>query len=105
MARGHAQEIVYDVTAGTVRLANDAWLTYGGNDLKCPQIFYDIRQQAARCPKQPGAEPGSGQVRFTIPANKTHSKEDAKPAEGKTDAPPAPSGSASPAPTPAPKAP
>src|SRR5215472_8308256 len=29
IARGHANEIVYDVTEGTVRLSEDAWLTDG----------------------------------------------------------------------------
>lgn len=104
MARGHAREIIYDVTQGTVRLASDAWLTYGGNDLRCPQIFYDIRQQAAKCPSQPG----SGQrVQFTIPANKPRAGEQ-KPAEDSKESPktPAPGpGTATPAPGTAPKAP
>jgi lipopolysaccharide transport protein LptA len=78
MARGHAQQIEYDVTGGTVRLANDAWLTDGRIDLKCAQIFYDIRQQAAKCP----AQPGSGQrVEFTIPSVKPKN-ESKKPDEG-----------------------
>lgn len=84
MARGHAQEIEYDVTGGTVRLANNAWLTDGRIDLKCAQIFYDIRQQAAKCP----AQPGSGQrVEFTIPSVK---KTEKKPDEDKKEAPKAP---------------
>ncbi|HEY1284079.1 MAG TPA: LptA/OstA family protein [Steroidobacteraceae bacterium] len=86
MARGHAQEIEYDVTGGTVRLANDAWLTDGRIDLKCAQIFYDIRQQSAKCP----AQPGSGQrVEFTIPPMKPKG-ESKKPEEDKKEAPKAP---------------
>ena len=97
MARGHAKEIVYDVGAGTVRLASDAWLTYGRSDLKCEQILYDIRQQAAQCPKQPDKR-----VIFTIPAKPRDA--DTKPP---TDSPPAnpPDGTAPPAPGAAPKAP
>jgi lipopolysaccharide transport protein LptA len=95
MARGHAEEIEYDVTAGTVRLASNAWLTDGRIDLRCAQIFYDIRQQAAKCP----AQPGSGQrVEFTIPSLKPKS-ESKKPDEGNKEAPPAsPSGTAPKAP-------
>ena len=86
MARGHAQEIEYDVTGGTVRLANNAWLTDGRIDLKCAQIFYDIRQQAAKCP----AQPGSGQrVEFTIPSVKPKS-DSKKTDEDKKQAPQAP---------------
>src|SRR5215510_13571699 len=86
MARGHAEEIVYDVTGGTVRLASNAWLTDGRIDLKCAQIFYDVRQQAAKCP----AQPGSGQrVEFTIPSVKP--KGEKKPDEDKPkEAPKAP---------------
>ena len=79
MARGHAQQIEYDVTGGTVRLANDAWLTDGRIDLKCAQIFYDIRQQAAKCPAQPGS---NQRVEFTIPSMKPKST-DKKPPEDK----------------------
>ena len=112
MARGHAQEIVYDVTGGTVRLANDAWLTYRRNDLKCAQIMYDIRQELATCP----GVPGSGQrAKFTIPAKPRAGDDAAKPADDSkgTATPPTPpgttatpgTGTATPAPAPAPKAP
>lgn len=113
MARGHAQEIVYDVTGGTVRLANDAWLTYRSNDLKCARIMYDIRQELATCP----GVPGSGQrATFTIPAKPRGGEGAAKPGDGSKGTTPAPatqpgttaapgSGAATPAPTPAPKAP
>jgi lipopolysaccharide transport protein LptA len=93
MARGHAKEIIYDVTAGTVHLSSDAWLNYGRSDLKCEQILYDIRQQAAQCPKQDGER-----VQLTIPA-KPHAPE-AKPAAGQPATAPV-----LPAPGPAPKAP
>src|SRR4051794_5563232 len=31
LARGHANEIVYEVGAGTIRLSDDAWVSYGKN--------------------------------------------------------------------------
>ncbi len=101
MARGHAQEIVYDVTGGTVRLASNAWLTDGRIDLKCAQIFYDIRQQAAKCPAQPGNEQ---RVQFTIPSPKSRNEGD-KPAPTDKAAPASPGSSTTPPPGPAPKAP
>src|SRR5580692_468802 len=36
VARGHADTIVYEVGAGTVRLSNDAWITDGRNDITGP---------------------------------------------------------------------
>jgi lipopolysaccharide transport protein LptA len=83
MARGHAQEIEYDVTGGTVRLANNAWLTDGRIDLKCAQIFYDIRQQSAKCPS------AGTRVEITIPPMKPKS-ETPKAGEDKKEAPKAP---------------
>jgi lipopolysaccharide transport protein LptA len=94
MARGHAQQIVYDVTGGTVSLANDAWLTDGRSDIKCPQILYDIRRQAAQCPSQPGA---TQRARIVIQAKPREAE--AKPANGDTG------GAANPTPGTPPKAP
>lgn len=44
IARGHANEIVYEVGAGTVRLSNDAWVTDGRNDIRGPVIVYSLRE-------------------------------------------------------------
>jgi lipopolysaccharide transport protein LptA len=58
-ARGHADEIVYDVGPGTVRLANDAWLKYGTTEMKGCTLIYNIRQENV----QGGTQPcGSAQV-------------------------------------------
>jgi lipopolysaccharide transport protein LptA len=63
MAHGHAEEIVYDVTEGTVRLSNDAWLTDGQNEISGPKLVYNIRDQRV----QAATEPGTGQrVHITI---------------------------------------
>jgi lipopolysaccharide transport protein LptA len=44
-ARGHADEIVYDLATGTVRLSADAWLTDGQNEISGPSLVYNIRAQ------------------------------------------------------------
>ena len=66
VARGHAREIVYDVSDGTVRLSNDAWIWDGHNALSAPELVYNIREQHV----QAAAEPGN-QVHLTIDPNKT----------------------------------
>jgi len=63
MARGHADEIVYDVGEGTVRLANDAWLSNGQSSVSGPLLVYDIRAQRVQAEGSPDAE---GRVRFQI---------------------------------------
>jgi lipopolysaccharide transport protein LptA len=63
LARGHADQIVYDVNDGTVRLANDAWLSDGQNEISGPLLVYNINQQRV----QAGSEAGTDQrVHITI---------------------------------------
>lgn len=45
MEKGRADQIVYDVDAGTVLLTNDAWISKGGDEMSAPSISYSIRQQ------------------------------------------------------------
>jgi lipopolysaccharide transport protein LptA len=75
VARGHAKEIVYNVSDGTVRLSkgpagrpvdDDAWIWDGHNALSAPELVYNIREQHV----QAAAEPGN-QVHLTIDPNKT----------------------------------
>ena len=42
IAQGHADQIVYDVRAGTVQLNHDAWLSDGHNAFSAPQLVYNI---------------------------------------------------------------
>jgi lipopolysaccharide transport protein LptA len=56
VARGHAHEIVYNVTDGTVRLSNDAWLTDGHNVISGPELVYSIREQRVQAATQPGTD-------------------------------------------------
>jgi lipopolysaccharide export system protein LptA len=63
MAHGHADEIVYDVSDGTVRLSSDAWLSDGVNEISGPLLVYNIRAQRV----QAATQPGTGQrVHITI---------------------------------------
>ena len=61
--RGRANEIVYDVTEGTIRLSNDAWLSDGQNEISGPLLVYNIRAQRV----QAATTPGTGErVHITI---------------------------------------
>ncbi len=77
MARGRAEEIVYDVNEGTVRLSNDAWLSDGVNEISGPLLVYNIRAQRVQAVGQPGSDQ---RVHITITpqsvptAPKTHSE-------------------------------
>jgi lipopolysaccharide transport protein LptA len=44
LIRGHATTIDYEVLAGTVTLAGDAWLTRNDNKMDAPSITYDVRK-------------------------------------------------------------
>jgi lipopolysaccharide transport protein LptA len=56
MARGHADEIVYDVNEGTVRLTDNAWLTDGTNEISGPLLVYNIRAQRVQAATQSGTD-------------------------------------------------
>jgi lipopolysaccharide transport protein LptA len=45
MEKGHADEIVYDVSQGTILLSKDAWISDGHNEMSAPSISYSIREQ------------------------------------------------------------
>jgi lipopolysaccharide transport protein LptA len=63
VTRGHADQIVYDVSEGTVRLTNDAWvsLSGGSNDIASQQIVYNIRSE-----KVQATSPGTQGVHITL---------------------------------------
>ncbi len=42
VAEGHADQIVYDIRAGTVQLVQDAWLSDGRNQISGPLVRYNI---------------------------------------------------------------
>jgi lipopolysaccharide transport protein LptA len=66
VAHGRAEEIVYDVTEGSVKLNGDAHLFYEGNNLDAPLVVYNIRERQAKVSGQPGSD-GSSRVHITIP--------------------------------------
>jgi lipopolysaccharide transport protein LptA len=66
VARGHADQIVYEVGAGTVRLSNDAWITDGRNDTSAPVITYDLREEHVVATTSPGTDT---RVHVTIAPN------------------------------------
>jgi lipopolysaccharide transport protein LptA len=43
--KGHAGSIDYDVLAGTVKLAGEAWLTRGDSKMDAPSITYNVRDR------------------------------------------------------------
>lgn len=56
IARGHADEIVYDVNDGTVRLTQDAWVSDGQNEISGPVLVYNIRDQRLQVSTSPGTD-------------------------------------------------
>jgi len=63
VARGRANVIEYDVANGTVRLAENAWLSDGDNELSGEVLVYDVRSERVIANAPAG---GDGRVRITI---------------------------------------
>ena len=86
IARGHANQIIYDVGDGTVRFSQDAWVSDGKTQISGPLLVYNIRGQKVQATTTPGT---SERIRITIPAP---AKDGANPsASGDADKPaPAP---------------
>jgi lipopolysaccharide transport protein LptA len=112
VARGHADEILYDLNDGTVKLTDDAWLSDGQNEISGPLLVYNIREQHIQAVAAPNAPVGGDQrVHISIAPHATGSgrPEPARPDAARPEAPkpeaPKPDG-ANPAPkqpTPAPE--
>jgi lipopolysaccharide transport protein LptA len=84
LARGRARTIEYDVRNQTVRLAGDAWLTDGPNQIQGNTLVYDIgRQRVAANPGE--TEPGG--VRITINPKESTQQRKPKPDQPKPDQP------------------
>jgi len=62
-AEGRAQRIDYHLTSGRVRLAGDAWLTDGSNEITGSTLVYSMREE--RVVAEAG-EQGGQPVRITI---------------------------------------
>jgi lipopolysaccharide transport protein LptA len=80
VARGHADEIVYDVDAGTVRLTGNAWLSSGPQDISGPMLEYNVREQKVEA----ATAPGTGQrVHIVIGGHGPAKPDSGKPDPGK----------------------
>jgi lipopolysaccharide transport protein LptA len=86
MAHGHADEIVYDVSEGTVRLSSDAWLSDGVNEISGPLLVYNIRAQRVQAATQPGSDQ---RVHITITPQSTPAAPPGKPHNEPGKPPPA----------------
>jgi lipopolysaccharide transport protein LptA len=81
ITQGHANQITYNITAGTVRLSQKAWVAVGRDEFSGPSILYNIIQERIQATSS-----GSGErVHITIAPRKSSRHE-----------PPAPSGSSPP---------
>jgi lipopolysaccharide export system protein LptA len=43
--RGRAGQIDYDITKGIVKLTNDVWFSYGGNEFRGDVVVYNVRDE------------------------------------------------------------
>jgi lipopolysaccharide transport protein LptA len=70
VARGHADEILYDVNDGTVRLTDEAWLSDGQNEISGQLLVYNIREQRVQAVAAPDASAAADQrVHISIAAH------------------------------------
>jgi lipopolysaccharide transport protein LptA len=56
LAHGRADEIIYDLNDGSVRLSKDAWLSDGHNEISGPLLVYNIRAQHVEAATAPGTD-------------------------------------------------
>lgn len=88
ITRGHAKQMVYEASAGVVRLVEDAWISDGGKEIKTPQLVYDIRKAEIRSTgsedggksggsTSSGSSGNSDRVIITIDPKATKKKDDA----------------------------
>lgn len=85
--RGRANVIEYDFAGGTVKMTQNVWFSYGGNEFRGDIVVYDLNDE--RVVVNPGGNttsgskgrvnitirPGSGIVRPGSPSEKTEKKE------------------------------
>jgi lipopolysaccharide transport protein LptA len=56
LAKGHAEQIDYDINDGSVKLSGDAWLSDGQNEISGPLLVYDINKQQVQAASTPGTQ-------------------------------------------------
>lgn len=82
-ARGRAETIEYDLGANRVRLARNAWLSDGRNEISGEELVYSLTEERVQAQAKPGE---NDRVRITIrPQDRNGEKK-----EGAQGGPPAP---------------
>jgi len=81
-SRGRANTIDYETSSGTVSFREDAWLSYGCNEITGQQFAYNIRTQSLQPQGKPAGD-RTGRVTFTIQPGVESGKPCAKTAETK----------------------
>jgi lipopolysaccharide transport protein LptA len=73
VTRGHAEEIVYNVSDGIVQLSKDAWISLDAhNEISSALLIYDMRGQKLKASTPNGTD---GRVHMTItPGDKIETK-------------------------------
>ena len=56
LAQGRANQIVYDMDAGTVVLTDDAWLSNAGKEISAPVLTYNVKEQNVKAATAPGTD-------------------------------------------------
>lgn len=75
VTHGHADQIVYDVGPGTVRLSSDrhpddrAWVSDGRSDIRSPVIVYNLREERVEATTSSGSLGTDTRVHVTIDPN------------------------------------
>ena len=80
LAQGHANEIVYDMDAGTVVLTEDAWLSNAGKEISAPMLTYNVKEQNVKANTKPGTDQ---RIHITIGPDGVKSEGAPKPEAGK----------------------
>jgi len=64
-AKGRANSIDYETSSGTVSFNDNAWLSYGCNEITGQRLVYNIKTQSVQGQSQ-AAQSGSGRIRIEI---------------------------------------
>lgn len=93
--RGRANLIEYDFAKGSVRLSQNVWLSYGGNEFRGDVVVYDVKDE--KVVVNPDGQSSGNRVNITIRPGST------PPTGGASRSPSQPDAAAQPADPPAPQ--
>jgi lipopolysaccharide transport protein LptA len=87
LVRGRANVIDYDVANGVVRLSDQVWFSYGGNEFRGDVVVYNIRDERVTVNPDGKRDGSNGRVNITIKPRATDKKaiEAPTPADGSGD--------------------